>query len=268
MLSNSPLPQESEVALIIRSEQPQEVVERIADLPSIANYILLSRGSEEIHDVYFDTLDDAFQSQKLALRTREEGNETLITLKGPSSQEDGGGVERIEIEGLWSKDMLATIVEQLADWGIEMLPPDQGFDVKSPRDDLMNRGLKVVQDRRTLRHVRDVVRVGEEGGPRLAELAVDSVVYHLDGTKIRHYEVEIEAKTEAGLRPLKPLIDGLMNMFGGEVLEKPEYSKLAVGFALQALLRTGALEGLTDLDGNMKPAAYDKIDEYLRQRTS
>ena len=268
MLSSSPLPQESEIALIINAEQPRKVVERIGSLPSIANYKLLPRGSEEIHDVYFDTLDDAFQPQKLALRIREERNETLITLKGPSRLEDGGGVERIEIEGPWSKDMLATIVEQLADWGIEMPPPDQEFDLKDPRDYLMDRGFKVVQDRRTRRQVRDVVRAGEEDGPRLAELAIDSVVYHFASHKIHHYEVEIEAKTEEGLRPLKPLIDGLINMFGGEVLDKPEYSKLAVGFALQELLHTGALEGLIDLDGNLKPAAYDKIDEYLRQGTS
>jgi hypothetical protein len=266
--SSPQFPLESEVALIIRSKKPQVIARQIAGLSSIAKCQLLPRGSEEIHDVYFDTLDDAFQPQKLALRIREGGNETLITLKGPSRQEDGGGVERIEIEGPWSKDMLATIVEQLADWGIEMRPPDQEFDLKDPRDDLINQGLKVVQDRRTHRQARDVVRAGEEDGPKLAELAIDSVVYHFDNHKIRHYEVEIEAKTEEGLRPLKPLIDGLIKMFGGETLRKTEHSKLAVGFALQALLVEGALEGLIDLDGNLKPAAYDKIDEYLRRSTS
>ena len=51
----------------------------------------------------------------------------------------------------------------------------------------------------------------------------------------------------------------------GDVLSVWDHSRLAIGSAHEELLKRGNLEGLIDLDGNLEPAAYDKIDDYLRK---
>ena len=254
--------QESEVALIISSRQPQQIVARTADLSSIAGYQLIPRDPLKMRDLYFDTRGRAFEPLKLALRVREFGATRLLALKGPSKPTDWGGVERLEIEEPWSHDALAKVTRALRDRGIET--PKQGrFSEGHPQQVLKDLGFQVIQDRETHRQVRDIAGADKEGSPVLAELAIDSVHYRLGGKEIRHHEVEIESKTETGVRVIAPLIAALTAMFG-DVLRAWDHSKLAIGFALEEFLNRGDLEGLLDPDGNLTPAAYDQIDDYLR----
>jgi hypothetical protein len=253
--------QESEVALLIWSRQPQQVVVRIAKLSSIADCQLVPCDPLEMRDLYFDTQDRAFEPIKLALRVREFGATRLLALKGPSRPTDWGGVERLEIEGPWSEDALTRVVKALADRGIDT-PRQWRFSEGQPRQVLADLGFQVIQDRETRRQVRNIVRAGEEGGPVLGEMAIDSVLYRLDRKEILHHEVEIEAKMDTGVAAITPITADLVAMFG-DVLKVWDHSKLAIGFALEELLKRGDLEGLLDLDGNLMPAAYDKIDDYL-----
>jgi inorganic triphosphatase YgiF len=261
MRSNS---REIEASLLIWSEDPQEVASQIAGLAAIGNYRLVHHGPITIHDVYFDTPDHALRTQELALRVREVGARHWVTLKGHSQPTDWeGGVERLEIEILWSKDALARVAKELLDRGIEILPQRWDFDDAHPLDVMASLGLEAVQDRESRRRVRNILK-GEESSSVLAELAIDSVVYHFGGQGIRHHEVEVEAKERGSSSVIKTVAESLVAMYR-PALRRWDHSKLATGKAIEQMLREGALEGLLDAHNNLKPVAYDKIDDYLKR---
>ncbi|HIE30313.1 TPA: CYTH domain-containing protein [Candidatus Poribacteria bacterium] len=260
--STSRPPREIESTLIICSEKPKTVVRQIGSLTSIANYRLLFRDTETIHDLYFDTRDRSLQTRRLALRIREIGAMRWITLKGPSLPTDWGGVERLEIEEPWSQDALTRVVRELMSRKIKMPQQRQDFDYAHPLDVMMNLRLEIVQDRNTHRQVRNIVSASEESKSVLAELAIDSVVYHFSGQAICHHEVEIEVKVEDSFTVLKTVIESLVAMYN-PALRRWHHGKLATGKAIENLLSEGALEGLLDIERNLKPVAYDKIDDYL-----
>lgn len=255
---------EIEAALIICSANPQVVASQIAGLTSIGNYRLLPQDSQIIHDLYLDTPDRALQTQELALRVREIGTTRWVALKGRSQPIDWeGGVERLEIESQWSRDALARVVKELSDRGIKIPQQGQDFDDTYPLDVMVSLGLEAVQDRESHRQVRNIASAGGESGSVLAELAIDSVAYHFGGQEICHHEVEVEAKEASSSTVIKPVIESLVAMYG-PALRRWGHSKLATGKAIEKMLGDGALEGLLDSHHNLKPGAYDKIDDYLK----
>ena len=48
-------------------------------------------------------------------------------------------------------------------------------------------------------------------------------------------------------------------------LREWDHSKLATGKAIEKMLREGALEELLDINNNLKPVAYERIDDYLER---
>ncbi|MFQ6102203.1 MAG: CYTH domain-containing protein [Anaerolineae bacterium] len=262
MTSNSRVPRESEAALIIRSENPRAVARQVAGLTSIAGYRLLPRGSMAIHDVYFDTLNHALQTQELALRVREIGAAHWITLKGQSQPSSWGGVNRLEIEVPWSQNALTRVVKELVGRGIKMPQQRQDFDRTQPLEVMTSLGLEVIQERETHRQARDIVSAGEESR-LLAELAIDSVVYRFGDQQIHHHEVEIEVKAEGVFAAIDTVIETLVTICG-PALRRWDHSKLTTGKAIEKMLGEGALQGLLDANSNLKPAAYDRIDDYLK----
>ena len=64
---------------------------------------------------------------------------------------------------------------------------------------------------------------------------------------------------------LKRVSEQLNDPTVGDELRVWVHPKLTIGFALERLLEQGELEGLIDLDGNLKHDAYDKIDDYLKK---
>lgn len=258
---------EIEAALIIWSEKPQIVAGQIAGLTAIGNYRLLPQAPQMIRDLYLDMPDQALRTQELALRVREIGTARWVTLKGRSQPTDWeGGVERLEIEALWSEDALTRVVKELVDRGVKILQRYQDFDYAHPLDVMASLGLEAIQDRESHRRVRNVVSAGEESSSVLAELAIDSVVYHFGGQEIRHHEVEIEAKEKGNSAVIRTVAEGLVAMYG-PVLRGWGHSKLATGKAIEKMLSEGALEGLLDINNNLKPVAYDKIDDYLKRNS-
>lgn len=261
---------ETEAALLIWSDSPKAFARKIARLASISDYRLLTRDPQAIHDVYFDTPARALQAQKLALRVRRVGRSSWITLKGPGPSTDWGGVDRLEIEAAWSEDALARVIKELADRGIELRQPHEDLGDAPPLDVMRSMGLEVIQNRRDRRRVRNIVPVeeglvanDEDDGPVLAELAIDAVVYHFSGQDVRLYELEVEAKIRRGSRVLRDVIAGLVARYG-PALRRWRYGKLVTGRAIEELLSEGALEGLMDDGGHLKPVALDKIDDHLR----
>jgi hypothetical protein len=74
--------------------------------------------------------------------------------------------------------------------------------------------------------------------------------------------VEVEAKTTRGTEAVDTIARALMAQFGTE-LRKWDYSKLAIGKAIERLLNEGALEDLLEEDGQLTPAAFDLVERYL-----
>jgi inorganic triphosphatase YgiF len=255
---------EVEAALIIWSENPRGVASQIADLTAIGNYRLLPRASQMIHDLYLDTSDRALQTQQLALRVREIGTTHWLTLKGRSEPTGWeGGAERLEIELLWSKDALARVLAEFMDRGIKVPQQRQDLEYAHPLEAMASLGLQVIQDRESYRRVRNILKGGESDSV-LAELAIDSVAYHFGGQEIRQHEVEIEAKEGGSSAVIKLLVEDLVTMYG-PVLRRWGHSKLATGRAIEKMLSEGLLEGLLDVNNNLKPVAYDRIDDYLKR---
>ena len=149
------------------------------------------------------------------------------------------------------------------DRGIKLPEQHRDFDRVHPLDVMTNLGLEVIQDRETQRQVRNVMPMGQEGEAILAELAIDSVVYHFNDKAIRHHEVEIEAKARDGSTVLRTVIESLIATYG-PALQRWDYGKLATGKAIEELLNEGALEGLLDINNHLKPGAYDRIAGFLR----
>jgi len=171
-------------------------------------------------------------------------------------------VERLEIEETWSENAVRRVVRELRNRSVELPQLPQDFDRAQARDVMTSLGLEMIQDRETHRDIRNIVFVGREKGTVLAELAIDSVAYNFRGQKIRHHEVEIEAKAEDGSEAIERVTKGLMEMH--EATLRPwKYSKLATGKAIEKLLGEGTLEGLLDINNNLKPVAYERIEDLL-----
>lgn len=253
---------ETEAALLIYADDPESVARRIAGMVRIADYRLLRQPSVMLRDLYFDTPDEALRSHGLAVRLRESGRIRLITLKGPSRPAGGGGRERLEIEVPWSKTALRRIVKELANRDV-VVQAWRFDDDARPLTAMKSLGLQIVQGRETRRTIRDIVPADKKG-PRLAELAIDSVAYRFGLEEIRLKMVEVEAKRQEGLPALAIITRGLTDMLK-PTLREWAYGKLATGMAVEKLLRKGALEGLVSRDRNLMPAAYDKLVRYLKR---
>jgi hypothetical protein len=249
---------EVEAKLIVVSETPRSVVERAAALPELAGYRLEDRGELRLRDVYWDTDDRALLRARCALRLRHEGSGVRITLKAQSREVRPGTADRMEIELPWSAEALERVAAALDGLGVPLPRPDSAGG--EPGDVLAGMGLRPVQDRETVRRVRDVVRAGSDGGGPLAELVVDSVGY--GGGEAWHHEVEVEAHGDRGAAVLEELSDALLALFPGELRPWP-HSKQATGAAAETLLAGGEADGLVSAEGDLVPAAYDRIDGHL-----
>jgi inorganic triphosphatase YgiF len=258
---------ELEATLIILSNHPQTVAQHIAVLTSVANYRLLPQLSQPIRDLYLDTPHEALQAKRIALRLRGLRGKHWITLKGPSQPAEGGGVERLEIESLWSQDSLAKVVQELLGEGIEMPRQSTDFDLLDPLNSVASLGLQIIQDRETHRQVRNIVPMSAERKPVLAELTIDAVTYHFGDQQIHHHELEIEAKVRDGSTVLRSVTESLISRYG-PVLRRWDHGKLATGKGIEQLLREGALEGFLDRHNHLKPVAYDILDDDLKRGRS
>jgi hypothetical protein len=172
-------------------------------------------------------------------------------------------VDRLEIEVPWSKDALTRVVQELVDREINILQQRQDFDDAHPLDVMASLGLEPIQDRENHRRVRNIIK-GAESSSVLAELAIDSVVYHFSGQEIWHHEIEIEGKAGGSSAVIKTVVESLIAMYG-PALRRWGHGKLATGKAIEKMLSEGALEGLLDINNNLKPVAYDRIDDYLKR---
>lgn len=261
MKKKSDTPRELEVSFIIISGDPKDTFEHLVGLKLAGNYRLLPRSSQNIHDIYFDTKEEALKSAHASLRIRNVNNNSLITLKGAPDFTDWGGTDRPEIENNWSKTALERIEQELNQLKIPFAPAEKFYSQK-PVEMLEHMGFQIIQNRQTVRQLRHVVDPGEEDSPLLAEFALDCVTYHFENLAVHHREIEIEAKADGNEIILKAIVDDLLESFPGK-LRPWIYSKLATGKAVEQMARAGILENLLDSGRNLVGTAYEIIENYL-----
>lgn len=248
---------ETESTLIVCSNEPGEVIARIAELRSIAEFDLVPQKTQVIEDTYFDREDRALESKKLGLRTREANKQRLITLKGPPRLNEANISQRLEIELRWSNESLQTVVGELINWGIEIEELSKDVDFDQPERVVAKLGLEVIQRRENRRQIRNVVRSGHANDV-LAELAIDSLAFNFNGQQVHHKEVEIEAKSDEGVNLIPGLTATLQGLFPSDLVAW-DYGKLSTGLVIEHLSDSGELKSLLDENGNLKPEAYPRI---------
>ncbi len=253
---------EREASLAVVSDRPGAVADRIAALRELDGRRLEPLPARELRDVYVDRPGGELAAAGLALRvrTRDDGTR-LLGLKGDERRLEGGGTDRLEVEGPWGEETLARVRSALATAGLpsDWLPTPAG--PGTPADALGGLGWRVVQDRCTVRRRRRLT--GPDGGAgdgaAAGELAVDEVRFRPAGRPAVHREVEVEAPPEGELA--SGAVEALLGRFPDD-LRRWEPSKLATGRALERLFgEAGDADGWTDADGALRPAAYDRLEE-------
>src|SRR6266545_4498251 len=90
-------PIEVESALVVRADQPAEVLAKIAALRTLARWTLEPLTPQTIEDVYFDASDGSLGARRIAVRVRRVDGQVLLALKSGLRRE-GDVTTRIEIE--------------------------------------------------------------------------------------------------------------------------------------------------------------------------
>ena len=253
---------ETEIALVISSEDASTVAAGIAKLTHLAGYQLVDAGTKDIHDYYFDASDRRLRQGGMSLRLRELESSTLLTLKGPAIELPGGVLERLEIEEIWSRRTLTRVLQELQRRGILLAPLPAPEPDRPPSEVLTGMGLKTVQHRRNQRTVRMVRSAGSKGGCSLAELAIDQVTYYLKIGQVQHHEVEIEVKGEGGLDVLQEVAGELLRSYPNS-LSRWRYGKLSIGEAAEELLGRSPGKEMLDAKNHLRPGAYRRIRDRL-----
>jgi hypothetical protein len=253
---------EIEAALIVYTDAPQAIEQRLADLQTLAEFSLLPRAAQTIEDIYFDTTGRSLQARLIALRVRRLDGTPLLTMKADSRQV-AAGEDRLEIETPWSPGALHDVVSDLRSRGVGVPGSPGEIGSADPTAVMASLGLEEVQTRVTRRTPRDVVARGPDSEP-IAELAIDAVTYRFREGRVRLLEVEVEAKGEGDASTVERITASLRDEFPFQLRPWP-YGKLPTGKAVQELLADGKLDGLTGEDGMLRPLAYERIAGLLNR---
>ena len=224
---------EIEAKLLITAQNPAAVFDQIARRSTILNYRLLKRGRIHLRDIYLDTPDLKLKKNRLALRLRKLNKHYYLTLKGKSRLTTWGGVERLEIELPWSGKSCHRMIEILKEHRIIIESSFKISALTSPLDILKNPAFILIQDRETRRLIRYIVSKKNQRRV-LAELALDTVCYHLAGVTVLQAEIELEAKAADGLDTIRQLTEYLLQQYSHDLQSWP-ISKLSTGILIEQL---------------------------------
>lgn len=200
---------EEEQAFIIQSDNPLEVIMRIAAMEKIGWYRLIPRDGQMITDTYYNTQDNDLK--KSSLRIRNVNGVDFITIKGKNKKE-------------WESDASQVRSEFEVEWPWKT---PSALDVANLFE------LKQVQTRETARIVRDLVpnyKFKDGDFTPSAELALDEVTYKFaNDQEARFFEVEIELKNTSAT------LGSFTDLFLKKIpeLKKWKHSKLSTGKTLE-----------------------------------
>jgi inorganic triphosphatase YgiF len=250
---------ESELTLLVSSDDPDQMLSKIGDMVSIDDYMLEPAGSFLIRDYYLDTPTGELSGQRWALRIRREGEQVWITVKGPSRERSGGILERTEVELPWSPKAFATLSSLPVMQSSSISPLQKITTPGDAMETLIDAGLRVIQKRETRRVIRLVRHI--ETNQVVAELALDRVMYHIDDMALLHYEIEIESKGKEAASAVQHIAEYLLRSYPDELRKWP-HTKFSTGRAIQALLSEESFKNTLGLN-DLKTASYGLIEKYL-----
>jgi inorganic triphosphatase YgiF len=250
---------ETELKLVVIADRPDLTARSISELRVLGPFALIEPHEIILNDAYFDSPNGALGRKSWALRLRESSGEVLICLKGKSRVLGGGAIARTEIEQKWSEEARCSMERELKSLGvIEKLPAGRCGELT-----LMDAGLIPIQRRRTERNARSIAIPSAEGGiETVAELAVDTSIFRFGPIKVVHYEVEIELYPGGDEAILGDAARELTRRFPNE-LERKSWNKLALGRALETLLRENRPERLLTTQNTPTRATYACLDVLL-----
>ncbi len=260
---------EIEAKFVVTGTDPESIFYEIADAAAMDDYLIKPKGGDIIEDSYFDTEHEALAIRKWALRLRKTSRQTLITLKGPGESLRQGIISRFEFERPWSEESFTSVCRLLKDRGIIEVP-HAGLGLNDPREVLIESGFRLVHERQTTRRSFDILESRSKGleqacspvqqvtfkqdekpesglasrwspGSDIAELDFDKTRFLFGNVEILHYEIEIEAVSEAGISALEAISDCLKKTYAKNLISW-NHGKLATGKALGRLLSSGLLE--------------------------
>lgn len=253
---------EVELSLLIAADDPERTFQKLGRIREIGPYRLRPTGAERILDRYFDTPSGDLSKRGVALRLRTVNGKTFIGLKGPQRSRSTQTEDRFEHERPFSRNAVKEVAKQ-----VDLRHRDGSVAATGASPDIALEdalGVCLVQTRKTDRLTREIRDSREVHGPVLAELALDRVRFHING-QVMHYEIEAEAKrTGRGTSAAREVPRELLSRYPNE-LEGWPHGKLATGKAIEELLRTSSLPGLTP-DGLLTREAYKAIARHLNRR--
>lgn len=252
---------EREACLAVVSREAGRAADRVAGLDELAGLRLEPLPERRLRDVYLDRPGGELRSAGLALRLRrEDGGPATLALKGDERRLAAGGTDRLEVEGSWSEETLASVGEALSGAGLpaDWLPATAGEG--EPLDRLLARGWRPVQERTTRRRPR---RLADGEGRTAGELAVDEVRFRAGDRTAVHREVEVEAAVEGGPPPGRAA-EALLARCPDD-LRPWDHPKLSTGRALERLLEGGDPDRWLGTEGDLRPEAYDRLEAILAE---
>jgi inorganic triphosphatase YgiF len=252
-------PREVEGKLLLSSASAADTHARLVALRSVGSHTLVPEDPLRVNDAYLDLVGGELGRQRIGLRLRRSDGGVRLTLKA-DSHDTSTVSDRLEIEAPWGRGVVDDVFAELSRHGIAV-PRPASVDGRDPLDILAGAGFAPVQVRELSRIPRAVVRTSGGLEP-VAEMAIDTVTYHLDGEDLSLREVEVEAKGPGGLDVVEEVTAALLAAFPGQ-LRRWSHGKFPTGEALRDLHASGDLAGLLDGSGGLHPPAYDIVDSHL-----
>jgi inorganic triphosphatase YgiF len=250
---------ESEIALIIK-EYSDHFGRKLANLRKIMQYDLEPKPARIIYDTYYDTPENTLRQRKISLRTRKLRSTLLVSTKSDIRKIAGNIIRRREMELPWSYNSVRLLVRTLK-LKTPLMPISQ-FQRISVTEAFASMGLEIIQERRTRRETRNIVRRGETPASILAEMAIDRVTYTFKNTKVGLSEVEVEAKSPKSLTTVRDIANALISKYHPN-LRQWFHGKFVTGLAIRKLLETKQFHSYI-LQGELRPEAFELIERTIR----
>jgi len=219
---------EVELKLTVVSEDPDFVLDRIAQLGRVGPYAFGPAVDHHLHDIYWDLPDSSLRAQHLSIRLRQIDDRLVFTAKGGTSS-DGGLFRRYELEVPATVENWHDLKRVFRDEGVGLRDGDAGG---GPADWLTASGLIVTQDRATRRTVRYGYLVDSDEAA--VEMALDRTQFRFGELTREYREIEIEQiDPDASLSEIGA---ELVTMFPGQ-LELSTMGKYSRGLLIERGLR-------------------------------
>lgn len=258
---------ESEISLIIYSNNIQIILDKIKDMQNINNFKLEYSTDERIIDTYFDNTSDSLHKKKFALRIRNKNCVDFITLKGPPKYESHS-ISRSENEYKWSEEAFSKITKQLKEiTEIDGKEIGKCFD-KNPIKTLQRLGFREIHTRINNRKIINITKTNDVKNDIISEMDIDNVSFPLKSNSklfnvsVINIEIEKKGKTSQD-ETIKIITNYLKQEFGTDRVREWKYGKLALGKGIEKLYKENALKKYINSNGYLKCDVLDKIKEFV-----